>query len=545
MGCPMSRLSRQRTHQDASTNANEHNVELTADEVRPCHICIGLETPENPFSHKCENCKQSICANCIISMFRQACKDESLMPPRCCYVIQLSSALPYLTNEEIDLFKLKYEEWSTPNRVYCPVKTCSTFIPKDYMTGSWGWGRSLAKTVGGVWVCENSPTRLLLPGKIEICPKQLESGKKHLTPNLSNRTTTEVAVDTSTSENIHATSSAIGKECRTKVLDRESSNEDVYFRVACAAKGRGRKTQSFDRESSKKNEFPTAGSVKAKEHERNISHRKSFNCTLFPLSTESSANRAWEIKPPRTSATSIANGYQRMFPCRSCQVMICLRCKQLAHPESRKCPITKDPEFEALLSKWNIKRCPKCSQGIRLMFGCSHIQCRCGANWCWFCQQPIVECRRGDCTEAGRREEAWTDEELSRTVGRNDAMGGRNNEDLDQGWDWDERAMDFGVEPLGRGHGWGCTHHWIVADEVGICHQCFQVIPITATDPKVAKPDDGSETLITEASDRPLHGEVKSGQAEEKGLVFQCANCRILSCNECKGERHNRHERQT
>jgi hypothetical protein len=31
------------------------------------------------------------------------------------------------------------------------------------------------------------------------------------------------------------------------------------------------------------------------------------------------------------------------------------------------------------------------------MFGCSHIQCRCGAQWCWFCTAPYDVCRARRC----------------------------------------------------------------------------------------------------------------------------------------------------
>lgn len=31
--------------------------------------------------------------------------------------------------KQIELYEAKFEEWSTPNRLYCPVPTCSTFIP--------------------------------------------------------------------------------------------------------------------------------------------------------------------------------------------------------------------------------------------------------------------------------------------------------------------------------------------------------------------------------------------------------------------------------
>ncbi|EPE34516.1 RING/U-box [Glarea lozoyensis ATCC 20868] len=50
------------------------------------------------------------------------------MPPRCCSVISLASVAHLLSNAEADLYKAKFEEWNTPNRLYCPIPSCSTFI---------------------------------------------------------------------------------------------------------------------------------------------------------------------------------------------------------------------------------------------------------------------------------------------------------------------------------------------------------------------------------------------------------------------------------
>jgi len=39
-----------------------------------------------------------------------------------------------INKPQIELYKSKYEEFSTPNRLYCPVPTCSAFIPpKTYV----------------------------------------------------------------------------------------------------------------------------------------------------------------------------------------------------------------------------------------------------------------------------------------------------------------------------------------------------------------------------------------------------------------------------
>lgn len=69
-------------------------------------------------------------AECTKSFFLAACKDGSLMPPSCCGPINLSTGLSVLSTLERELFMPKYEEWSTTDRINCPVLSCSACIPK-------------------------------------------------------------------------------------------------------------------------------------------------------------------------------------------------------------------------------------------------------------------------------------------------------------------------------------------------------------------------------------------------------------------------------
>jgi hypothetical protein len=100
-----------------------------------CVICCEkLPNKENP-KHAREvvqpcRCDSLYCVSCIRNMFMDACKDTSRMPPRCCVQLQIHHAKPFLTKEEVAQFKSKYEEWMTPSPFYCPVPTCSTFIPE-------------------------------------------------------------------------------------------------------------------------------------------------------------------------------------------------------------------------------------------------------------------------------------------------------------------------------------------------------------------------------------------------------------------------------
>ncbi|KAI8941210.1 hypothetical protein NX059_002448 [Plenodomus lindquistii] len=187
------------------------------------------------------DCDNAYCIACVRDMFLKACKDSARMPPRCCAQIHLHQVRRYLTAEEVRTFKLKYEEWSTPSPFYCPIPSCSTFIPAR-----------------------------LLPTRSGAHGKRTDSG----------------------------------------------------------------------------------------------------------VGTPSEAT----------------------FSCPSCRIDICAGCRQTAHPGSL-CSLTEfgvDAKTSALLKSWGYKKCPKCGHGLKRMFGCSHMECRCGAHFCWVCLSSRDDCH-GDC----------------------------------------------------------------------------------------------------------------------------------------------------
>ena len=88
------------------------------------------------------------------------------------------------------------------------------------------------------------------------------------------------------------------------------------------------------------------------------------------------------------------------FACPRCECEICLDCRQVAHPGSlcASLDLGVDADTAALLKAWGYKRCPKCSQGLKRMYGCNHMECRCGAHFCWSCLKSRDECE-GGCYE--------------------------------------------------------------------------------------------------------------------------------------------------
>ncbi|AEO54765.1 hypothetical protein MYCTH_2297743 [Thermothelomyces thermophilus ATCC 42464] len=82
--------------------------------------------------------------------------------------------------------------------------------------------------------------------------------------------------------------------------------------------------------------------------------------------------------------------------CQSCQTRVCTMCKRSAHQLGQDCP--EDKESDAVLrmgerSGW--RRCYKCRSLVELAQGCTHITCRCKAQFCYICGavwDPAVGC---------------------------------------------------------------------------------------------------------------------------------------------------------
>ncbi len=364
----------------------------------------------------CRSCNSAYCILCVKNMFLKACKDFTLMPPRCCTQLHLHHVKPYLTAEEIAKYRSKYEEWSTPKPFYCPVPTCSAFISKQ-----------------------------VIPQPNEVNKRKVDSG--------------------------------IG--------------------------------------------IPTPSS----------------------------------------------------FECPQCESSICIDCRQVAHTGSlcADLELGVDVETAALLKSWGYKRCPKCSQGLKRMYGCNHMECRCGAHFCWGCMQSRDDCE-GGCNEDDDEDEDYgsdsehnedevpmrsdgiaTNEPSTTNTGEADAAETQSatqeagldtlNEssasrsqlrprNLDGGpaHYWEEQDLDFGEEPTDdiQDRSWDCHHSFIdhtisLTEAISIsatalemeCVRCWGSIqPVIDTPPHV------ESTSGTFKASRTTFGRARGGRrGRGRGLV--------------------------
>ncbi|KAI2779848.1 hypothetical protein F4815DRAFT_174485 [Daldinia loculata] len=90
-----------------------------------------------------------------------------------------------------------------------------------------------------------------------------------------------------------------------------------------------------------------------------------------------------EFIPPRIR---VDPKYPSQAICRKCKTRVCVMCKRDAHPIGQDCP--DDWELDAVLKmgeKSGWRRCYKCRSLVELTQGCTHMTCRCRAQFCYIC----------------------------------------------------------------------------------------------------------------------------------------------------------------
>ncbi|KIX95841.1 uncharacterized protein Z520_08549 [Fonsecaea multimorphosa CBS 102226] len=93
-----------------------------------CKICFG--DIDGAYSTPCRRCKEATCYECLKTQFKTAMQYIDRMPVMCCAtVIHHEVARGILPEPEVEKYKQKYDEFNTIDPLYCPVPTCSAFIP--------------------------------------------------------------------------------------------------------------------------------------------------------------------------------------------------------------------------------------------------------------------------------------------------------------------------------------------------------------------------------------------------------------------------------
>ncbi|KAI5202720.1 hypothetical protein E4T38_05491 [Aureobasidium subglaciale] len=328
--CPVEPDASPETHpQTLPTHIKVEEVPPAKDVKPECQVCFDANGA--PVVQPCRHCTLSYCADCLRRMFLSATRDSDCMPPRCCAILPITIALDFLSTIEADEYRLKFEEWLSVRKTYCPVPKCSRFIPD------------------GAVLLPPPTNAINLWGLIKQELPAILIRLKHAPCSRFFRGPTDPA--------------------HIKVEDWKLPKRHMLWLNDIYAKSP--RYANID-------EFTT-------DFNRLVNSVRSMPAH-FPLalSAEEMRKRLWqEISSIRSRPNS-------------CHIGICPSCKQVAH-FGEPCDTTAQDHELAMLKTYGYKKCPRCGHGVKKMYGCRHMQCRCGAHWCWGCLSPIDQCD-GGCT---------------------------------------------------------------------------------------------------------------------------------------------------
>jgi hypothetical protein len=99
---------------------------------RPRLLCVVCREDDLFFDVTPVACVHAYCRHCVQDLFRRSFKDESLFPPRCCGQPILPGSIRFfLTAEIVEQYEEARVEFSDPDRAYCSLPTCSSYIRRE------------------------------------------------------------------------------------------------------------------------------------------------------------------------------------------------------------------------------------------------------------------------------------------------------------------------------------------------------------------------------------------------------------------------------
>jgi hypothetical protein len=503
-----------------------------AEKKKPtCDVCC--EASEAPVLQPCRFCAVSYCGDCIKTMFLQATQEVTSMPPRCCAILSTTVALDFLTTAEADAYRLKFEEWVSAKKTYCPAPTCSRFIPD----------RAVLQPP------RTDPISLWDLLKLELPAILNRLQKEHCARYLLNHLSPEAHGIKDWKE---PRKMVWLEEIRARLPKYTNMAEFTSDLQRLYAGGRSMPPQAS-----------SCADVLRRHLWKEIGKIKDHINSKF-------------TKLPATAC----------FSCPQCHIGICPSCKQIAH-YGQPCDTSAQDHEIAMLQTYGYKRCPCCGHGVKRMYGCSHMQCRCGSHWCWGCLRSIAECD-GGCYdgEGDYSDEEELDEELNPDTppsnippqgsqdgapnvavivpvpanvpapGNPSAMANQSatssaetvrlgssielpiNLDARTRRDWEATGADFGDEPpeVDPDHMpiWSCTHdfnHAQLSEEaykrgVPLGSECFRCFARTYA--TVQKPGTGPSPKSHDA------GKANHKHTAEEDVAWRCDACELLLCGVCK-----------
>ncbi|EME89657.1 uncharacterized protein MYCFIDRAFT_78554 [Pseudocercospora fijiensis CIRAD86] len=477
-----------------------------------CMVC----TDHTDLIRACRNCPSHICQDCLRNRFDRSLEEPSMFPASCCAIIQLHTVLPEYSTDKANQYRRKFEEWLTPAKIYCPSPTCSAFIPE----------RNVPKQQR-----PPPPAPSLQDLLLQIIDELFKCHHSRFFQGDYN----------------------VSKTLRFHEWVPKSIDLDDIKQNALNGEYDSAAKLTIDMSLIATNAKFVMGASHPTSHAA-MNLFADYNKLLAQLTDRLVADT--HNRPQIT--------HQDIFPCPTCLIAICVKCRQKAHPDT-DCDTTELDHEETLLAQYGYKRCPRCREGIKRMLGCAHVQCRCGAHFCWNCAKSIDDCM-GDCVSdfdsEGEDEDMDEDmdededehEEIYEEAAERMSEDGSNRDDagkspradsltqgrspppplseayqalrapvnLDAGGAarWAGSGLNFGEEPKEPAvQVWSCQHHF----------------------EKFASPKDGQNygnlgymecnRCFLHVSETGVHFQRNPGA--EAG-AWECNDCRLIVCEGCK-----------
>jgi hypothetical protein len=466
------------------------------------------------------------------------------MPPRCCSLLQLHVAIDKLSENDVQAYRAKFEEWLTRDKIYCPSPTCSAFISERTIL--------LAKDP------PDMALQTLLKELLEaVTAFPYARFFKSPPPYAQTPSYTKVVTQ-------HMDLGLMKTRLSTYMSVQEMTS-DIQLIVSNATK--------FHKTTHRGKEHPIA-----------LTAHQLLQIYMIELS-----NIATKLVAEAGGAKPLDH-----FVCSACHIAICTTCKQVEHA-GKPCDTTLHDSEIAMLAQYHYKRCPLCKHAVKKMYGCSHMQCLCGAHWCYYCVRPFSECY-GACEENVDSEDEENDENSeeehdlanfnqSEATGTADAMMTNGADDtltaiqkpqtrlarnesaarqvndkivnLDRGGseEWADAGLDFGDEPDDddREQIWFCTHSFekFIPDDDEYnhgnltrmeCNKCFcHVMPWKEEPPSPKlltkkRTSMGCFKPVTKTSKPAMSDAPDTELFVSPLLAWECKWCNIVLCEVCRSK---------
>ena len=152
--------------------------------------------------------------------------------------------------------------------------------------------------------------------------------------------------------------------------------------------------------------------------------------------------------------------------CDNCRVETCVDCRQRAHPNDTCKQNNAAEQVKNLARSQGWQTCPACKRIIELAFGCNHMTCYCGCEFCYECAARWKTCGCEQWEE--RRLYATAEARLQRELGE------RAREQRPEQW---ERRLHTFAQELRVNHECYPTHRW-KGHGPGNCEECGSYMPL-------------------------------------------------------------------